>query len=354
MDSARCSIGSVAVNCIILYDSSVVNVPSIDSNNAWSPLLVAAQYGDVACVDALLRHHANIEATSNDGKRATHIAAGNGHIDVLDLLIERGASIKERDDNGWLPLHAASRYGHADTLVLLLEKEPGTVNEHIEGGFNSTALHIASEEGNIACIDVLLSYGADINERTIEGFTPLHRAADQGRTDAVNRLLNVGANALNCKNTAEVVPLHRACLHAHIYAAKALLLKAPEALESKSVGGWTSLHFAAFSDSENCLKLLLNHGADIKALTVEGETPLRLAIKHGKSKAVDFLLEQSADEVSQPARDERGRTLLHAAVEPEETPEGDDKALVLRKVCNDSLCHWPYVGVIKPLLRSQD
>ena len=50
--------------------------------------------------------------------------------------------------------------------------------------------------GHLAPTNVLLRFGADANARGEGGGTPLHVAADAGRTALVKALLDAGADAL--------------------------------------------------------------------------------------------------------------------------------------------------------------
>ena len=56
-------------------------------------------------------------------------------------------------------------------------------------------LHLAAEEGHTGAVELLLNAGADVNARTfLEKRTPLHRAAMFGNPAAVDLLLKAGAD----------------------------------------------------------------------------------------------------------------------------------------------------------------
>jgi hypothetical protein len=52
----------------------------------------------------------------------------------------------------------------------------------------------AASDGDIATIDSLLALGANVNEKEIEGETPLMYASSRGQTQAVLHLLKNGAD----------------------------------------------------------------------------------------------------------------------------------------------------------------
>ena len=58
-----------------------------------------------------------------------------------------------------------------------------------------TALHEAACNGRTEAARTLLHLGADVDRRTKEGDTALHKAARWGRVDIVQLLLLVGADA---------------------------------------------------------------------------------------------------------------------------------------------------------------
>ena len=53
---------------------------------------------------------------------------------------------------------------------------------------------MASEGGNVAIIETMLSRGLDINSKDSDGDTPLMIAAVSGKMEAVNYLLRKGAD----------------------------------------------------------------------------------------------------------------------------------------------------------------
>ncbi|XP_062501045.1 uncharacterized protein LOC134178228 [Corticium candelabrum] len=57
-----------------------------------------------------------------------------------------------------------------------------------------TVLHAAAIEGNIDCIEALISSGARVNIQDEDGWTPLHAAASHGHLDIIQYLLKSGAN----------------------------------------------------------------------------------------------------------------------------------------------------------------
>ena len=59
--------------------------------------------------------------------------------------------------------------------------------------------------------------------------------------------------------------------------------------------GWTALHYAASGPEPKTVGWLLDHGAEVDALSPNGSTPLMLAAQYGSEVSVDLLLARGAD-----------------------------------------------------------
>ncbi|XP_034043321.1 protein phosphatase 1 regulatory subunit 27b [Thalassophryne amazonica] len=56
------------------------------------------------------------------------------------------------------------------------------------------AIHEAILTGNLECVKLLVKYGADINQRDEEGWTPIHMACSDGFPHIARYLLSLGAD----------------------------------------------------------------------------------------------------------------------------------------------------------------
>jgi ankyrin repeat protein len=85
-------------------------------------LLRAANIGDNAGIERLLKKGASINAKDNDGWTALMWAAASGHTPACAFLLEKGANLEATDKDGWTALMFAAYCGHAQTCALLIEK----------------------------------------------------------------------------------------------------------------------------------------------------------------------------------------------------------------------------------------
>ncbi|OPL07303.1 hypothetical protein AM593_04355, partial [Mytilus galloprovincialis] len=69
----------------------------------------------------------------------------------------------------------------------------------------------------------LIENGADVDSKNEEEQTPLHLAADNGRTNCVRELLSADHSAANDEDENSNTPLHLAALSGHSKVANLLL-----------------------------------------------------------------------------------------------------------------------------------
>ena len=164
-----------------------------------------------------------------------------------------------------------------------------------------TALLTTAEGGDPECFKK--SYGYYSPVHGIDG--TLHISASKGAIEAIERLLNAGANA-DVSNSFGYSPLHVAAFAGHTAIAEALLnaggdpnVIPKEAPSSGGVldkcGGVTPLHFAASNGHVDIVSALLLAGADANATDQRGTTPIYWADKGGHVDAVVALLEAGAN-----------------------------------------------------------
>ena len=97
---------------------ATVNAYSYDG---WTPLHLAAFFGQLEAVRVLVDAGADVRARSTNGLANTplHAAAAGRHSEVALYLIDRGASGSALDSGGYTPLQIATENGLADVVAAI-------------------------------------------------------------------------------------------------------------------------------------------------------------------------------------------------------------------------------------------
>jgi len=102
---------------------------TVSERNAagWTPLMLAANSGQLSIVQMLVRKGSEIDARGYGGEQAEGMtalmaAAMNGHFEVVNFLIGRGANVNMRSRSGFTALLLAASRGHLSCVELLLKK----------------------------------------------------------------------------------------------------------------------------------------------------------------------------------------------------------------------------------------
>jgi ankyrin repeat protein len=145
-----------------------------------------------------------------------------------------------------------------------------------------TPLSQAAARNDVTALRRLLDQGQQADEAG-DSWTALIWAARSGSVDAINVLLDAGADVNLAKSSGDdwdATPLQHAIL-ARQPAAVRLLLDRGADLNRGAGGSLAPLFLAAGDTDPTILKLLLAHGADPRVENEDGLTPLARAVSAG-------------------------------------------------------------------------
>ncbi|KAK6942379.1 Ankyrin repeat, partial [Dillenia turbinata] len=239
-------------------------------------LVSAARDGDLQEAKALLEYNPRLARYSTFGVRNSplHYSAAQGHHEIVALLLESGVDINLRNYRGQTALMQACQYGHWEVVqTLILFKANIHRADYLNGG---TALHLAALNGHSRCIRLLLAdyissepnfwstlregskeeesisefnesaLSEIINKLADGGITALHMASLNGHVETVQLLLDLGASV------SEVT------------------LEDGTTIDLIGAGS-TALHYAACGGNAQCCQLLVSRGASLTAENANGD-----------------------------------------------------------------------------------
>ncbi|XP_076829667.1 ankyrin-2b isoform X15 [Brachyhypopomus gauderio] len=278
--------GNVNVATLLLNRGAAVD---FTARNGITPLHVASKRGNTNMVRLLLDRGAQIDAKTRDGLTPLHCAARSGHDTAVELLLERGAPILARTKNGLSPLHMAAQGDHVECVKHLLHHKAPVDDVTLD---YLTALHVAAHCGHYRVTKLLLDKRANPNARALNGFTPLHIACKKNRVKVMELLVKYGAS-IQAVTESGLTPIHVAAFMGHLNIVL-LLLQNGASPDVSNIRGETALHMAARAGQVEVVRCLLRNGAMVDARAREEQTPLHIASRLGKTEIVQLLLQHMA------------------------------------------------------------
>jgi ankyrin repeat protein len=262
-------------------------------------LLGAAKQGNLETLRSALA--AGIDPNTSEAfvgrnrrdKTALMFAAEAGHLECVQILLAQGADVNLSDRPGKklgkTPLMYAAQHHHGEITHLLLVAG-ALVNVQDKRG--ETALLYAVQEKADRAVEHLLSFGANIHQKSWEG-TPFEAATYAG--DRIARLMtaadreNPTANSL----TAAEEMLRAATFSGNVELVRDLIQQGVN-VNAAEHNGWTALMYSAATGQMTIVQLLLAAGADVNLESTSGQTALSEARYWKHTEVADLLVSAGA------------------------------------------------------------
>ncbi|XP_017586940.1 PREDICTED: serine/threonine-protein phosphatase 6 regulatory ankyrin repeat subunit C-like [Corvus brachyrhynchos] len=227
---------AVSTNGALCLEILVNNGADVNfqSKEGKSPLHMAAIHGRFTRSQILIQNGGRT-ALAAEG---VHVAARYGHELLISTLMTNGADTARRGIHDMFPLHLAVLFGFSDCCRKLLSSGQlysivsSLSNEHVlSAGFDintpdnlgRTCLHAAASGGNVECLNLLLSSGADLRRRDKFGSALSRPPPPRATRQNLELLLEMSFNCLeDVESSVPVSPLHLAAYNGHCEALKAL------------------------------------------------------------------------------------------------------------------------------------
>uniref|UniRef100_A0A914WBN3 VPS9 domain-containing protein n=1 Tax=Plectus sambesii TaxID=2011161 RepID=A0A914WBN3_9BILA len=341
-----CHGGSQSCTLLILHTGA--NPIALDERGETA-LHIAAKFNHVDCAKALLFFDQHVKSSSvkvnmtdDQGDTPLHFAVRYQHVDMVRVLLESNADCRIRNTFGRAPVDLCN---NATIRSLLFSEDPSLeyfvvdtnqtpVNSSVPRGslsvasdddfqsvkshhsdssqdvcpsLNADVVRRCNDQESVTRVDKLIDAVAaghlrmegppplDINEVGSQGRNALHTAADCGKLELVEYLIDFGASVdavvLGTKETA----LHICARRGHMQLIRNLVNHAHASMSAVDIEGDTPLHLASAAGHYGAVNALCELGANVHATNYLGETPLHCAVKGAAdAETVEALLRVGA------------------------------------------------------------
>ncbi len=170
--------------------------------DGWTLFHYGADNGQLEMVEAIwVQAPSLLSKVDNEGETPLHNAAASGELEVLKWLDSKDPSLlKKRGNEGRSVFDWAVCKGHIDVMVWILDKDASMLTAN---SFGWTPFHSAAQGGYLQVLDELWKLNSTLlNHADMNGNTPLHVAANEGRLDAVKWICQQSPNQATVKNIA--------------------------------------------------------------------------------------------------------------------------------------------------------
>ncbi|KAI1180646.1 hypothetical protein F4777DRAFT_528793 [Nemania sp. FL0916] len=252
------------------------------------------------------------------------LAAALGKTSIVEYLLEQNANVNSRDPKyGETALHLASRNGHIEVVDLLLSRHAAV---NLEGRNGLSPLHLAARYARTDIAASLLDAKANLSQRDNNRNTPFITASLYGQLEALKLLWERGSkDQLNEANIASNGPLHVACYNNRLDTVK-WLLSVGAAVDKPGMKKRSSLILACEKGYVEVIEMLLNHGADLhRGYDSLHQSPILWSCYHAQLQSLKTVLKRGALVRSV---DDQGNTCFHKAVFSSQESPGKLKAIL--------------------------
>ncbi len=291
--------GKVAEAQALIQNSRSLTFNTVANGAEMTYLMVALDEENVEMAAKIIESGVDVNAQDEDGRSALHYVARMDPDDVpleqrvalMQMLLAKGANPNIVDENGLTALDYVQKLdddeGKKELYALLDQK--GGLEAH-------NALFTAVRDGDLAQVEYLVKGGADIDvTEKGTGYGVMHFAAlCQKNPEAMCKLLmDLGADPEEVSNEG-VTPLHMAAQTGNTAFATALITHGEVDVDAEDDLDRTPLHIAAGTGHNEIVALLLQKGANANSKDDNDKTALVHASEVGNQQGAALLVQAGA------------------------------------------------------------
>ncbi len=297
---------------LLLDFGADLNTDTYDDNETL--LHRVARWGSVTAAEYLLDHGANIEAINAKGDRPIHKSIRKIHPSegMFKLLLERGADINVYGSAREPPLITVSKQGKVKSVQLLLDRGADTLAK--DEKFDRSAVEWAALNGHPQVVQLLLAsqQTVEISERLL-ALSQLYQALQPNTID-LSDIRNLEVKDLDLRVPEIQIPdlgnsvgdpdseEDPSNLKPDTIEDNNQLLSIINKFQGEGLKRLLLLHLPASKGDETVVRTFINMGADVDALSDEGDTAMHKAAAKGHIVILELLLDHGANIDSQDNR----------------------------------------------------
>lgn len=255
-------------------------------------VILAAANNDSQVLPFVLEAGADLSHTNNQNENALHRAAIRGILANIDFLLKQGLSIHSLDRHGNTPLLLAARYTRIPPLTRLLEAgaEVNQTNKQ-----QVTAIFHAAQAGNKETFSLLLDAGANPSAIDHQQNNIFHYLARNPRCMDIFPLLANKEPDINLPNQHGITPLMNASTSSTVQTLKGFLEAGADISAVTNNGDTVLIHFVRSAPNANNLQILLDAGADIHAKNAQGQNAAMISLQRNSPVFFEALVQYAPE-----------------------------------------------------------
>ncbi|GAB0098338.1 26S proteasome non-ATPase regulatory subunit 10 [Sergentomyia squamirostris] len=188
------------------------------------------------------------------------------------LLSEKPHLATTKDENERFLLHWAALAGREQLVEVLLKDYSDQISKADDT--NATPLILASLGGSVQVVKLLVTNGANVEDKNWHGHSALQYACSKGYKDIVEYLLEKGAN-VNIRDDRNDTCLHRLASIGRRDIMEMVVKHSKKLdLNAQNSEGETPLHIACQEKQLECIALLVESGSSVHILNKAKKSPL--------------------------------------------------------------------------------
>lgn len=320
-------------SCLTYYNTRaalffVLNGDDVNAPNANGeiPLMRCCSTNQYEFASYLIKHcnaDVNIVDFSTSTPLMAAIKSTMDTSDLIHLLIENNANVNSTNSYGETPLMLALGISNFNAMKILLETHKCDLNQIDQKGI--TVLMRAAQNGNEDAVNLLIQNGAEVDFSNELGYTALHYALIASKFDVARLLIDNKAsvdnidrtgmselsfhikngsvqtskflidNGVNFETNEKQPPLILAVKSSKYDIAHYIIDSKRCNLNQKDFMGRTALIYASINAPINVVKWLIENGANVDEKDESGITALLYALKHKNEGAALLLIDNNCD-----------------------------------------------------------